>query len=65
MCPEKTAHRSGQCAERYKDQGESSDKACGADERFSGAPFPTASEVGEINGEHGQQAGGNKGDDSL
>ena len=54
MCLEETAHCACQRSQRNKNQRKTSDESCGADERFSGIPFPAAGKIREINGKHGQ-----------
>lgn len=65
MDPQKAAHRPGQGPQEGKDQGEAEDKADGVAEGLFPAMGLTAREVGDVDGEHGQQAGRDKGNDAL
>ena len=62
---QETADCSRECAEGHKGRSKACDKAESAFERFAGAPFPAAGEIGNIDRQHGKQTGREKGNDSL
>ena len=62
---EKAAHRAGQRPHSDKQHGKAQHKAAGAGQRAPGAALAAARKVGQVDGQHGQQAGRNKGDDAF
>ena len=63
--PQETAHRPGQGPQGHKHQGKAAHKAQGPGEGFPDGALPAPCKVGDVDGEHGQKAGGNKGDDPF
>ena len=65
MFLQEAADRPGQSAHESEYDSKSDNKADTPGECLFRAALPTASEVGDVDGEHGQQAGRNEGDDPL
>ena len=62
---EGAADGSGQSAHGHEGDGKAQHESCGAGEGAAGRTHTAACEVGDIDGQHGQQTGGEEGDDAL
>ena len=62
---QKAADRSGQGAHGNEYGGKAEHKAESSGESLSGAVFPAACKIENVNREHGQQAGGYKSDNTF